>query len=369
MTSLSYFPYSLLVAFFLLLTSSAEAHRPPPEALSACRGLSSGSDCEINTPRGRLDGSCRVPPGQSDLACVPDRRGGEQRPGGDDRPPQAGGGGGRSHTITQSDGLDDTVPANQNPPAANQITIKVQGQYRVIEANGIPDHLIGRFPNSGNPNEVEPQSYRYRVPAYPQPANVRTPLGMNNFGVAVNGVPFDPGAAEWYRGERGSQWQYEALSGAVSLGIDDNIAHVQPTGAYHYHGIPELLAEDQGLNEEKHSPLIGWAADGYPIYALYGYKDGVDAQSEIAEMTSSYQLKEGRRPQYGSNPGGEYDGTFVADYQYVPFSGTLDECNGRQTVTPDFPGGTYAYFLTEDWPVIPRCFRGQPSEDFMKGRP
>jgi hypothetical protein len=40
----------------------------------------------------------------------------------------------------------------------------------------------------------------------------------------------------------------------------------------------------------------------------------------------------------------------------------LDECNGRFTVTPEFPNGTYAYFLTRDWPVIPRAFRGKPTD-------
>ena len=64
--------------------------------------------------------------------------------------------------------------------------------------------------------------------------------------------------------------------------------------------------------------------------------------------------------------GGKYDGTFVADYEFVKDLGDLDECNGRSCVTPEFPGGTYAYFLTEAWPVIPRNYRGTPSADFQR---
>ena len=79
----------------------------------------------------------------------------------------------------------------------------------------------------------------------------------------------------------------------------------------------------------------------------------------VSELTSSYQLKEGARPNGADGPGGTYDGTFVQDYEYVAGSGDLDECNGRITVTPDFPDGTYAYFLTDDWPVIPRCVKGE----------
>ena len=83
--------------------------------------------------------------------------------------------------------------------------------------------------------------------------------------------------------------------------------------------------------------------DGYPIYALYGFKDPEDPKSGIKKLSSSFQLKKGHRP---NSPGGKYDGTFSKDYEYVKGSGDLDECNGRFTVTKEFPEGTYAYFLT-----------------------
>ncbi|HBE70497.1 MAG TPA: hypothetical protein DDW52_20300, partial [Planctomycetaceae bacterium] len=168
----------------------------------------------------------------------------------------------------------------------------------------------------------------------------------------------------FYDGEPG--WQYEPLSGAIALGIDTSHAHVQPTGKYHYHGLPTGLLDSVKLNPKEHSPLIGWAADGFPIYAVYGYSDAKDAESDVKKLTSSYRLKAGDRPG-GNAPSGKYDGTFVRDYAYVKGSGDLDECNGWFTVTPDFPEGTYAYFLTEEWPVVPRSYRGTPSSDFSHG--
>ena len=50
----------------------------------------------------------------------------------------------------------------------------------------------------------------------------------------------------------------------------------------------------------------------------------------------------------------------IQDYEFAEGTGDLDECNGRFCITPEFLEGTYAYFLTEAWPVIPRAFRGTP---------
>lgn len=275
----------------------------------------------------------------------------------DFRPPRP-----RTHSITTK-GVVDLVPASSKPDVDNEVTMEVVGDQRFIVSNGIPNHNTGVFPNPGNPNRMSQQSHRYRVPANPVVADHITPM-HGEFGVAINGVPFDPGAGEFFAGEPG--WQYEPLSGAIALGIDVSHAHVQPTGKYHYHGLPTGLIDSVKVEADAHSPLIGWAADGFPMYAVYGYRDAKDATSAIQKLRSSYRLKPGQRPG-GNAPGGTYDGTFVADYQYIEGSGDLDPCNGRHCVTPEFPDGTYAYFLTEDWPVVPRNFRGTPSEDFRHG--
>jgi len=245
----------------------------------------------------------------------------------------------------------------------NRVEITVSNDYRYIKANGIPDHHHGDFPNRGNPNTISAQSYMFRMPANPQLAKSITPLGMNPFGVAINGVPFDPGAAEWWNHDPSSGWQYEALSGKINLGMDQNHAHVQPNGAYHYHGLPTGLIDR--LGGEKRMILIGYAADGFPIYEQYGYAIA-DIRSDIKKLGSSYRLKAGKRP---NGPGGKYDGTFVQDYEFVTGAGDLDQCNGRTGVSPEYLNGTYYYAVTSEFPFIPRCYRGTPDDSFRRRGP
>lgn len=244
----------------------------------------------------------------------------------------------------------------------NEVSIGESNGYRTITSNGIPDHKAGDFPNRHNPNTMTPQDYHYRVALNPQSSAKPTKVGMNAFGVALNGVPFDPAAAQWFNNDPRSGWQYEAKSGFVDLGLDFNNAHVQPNGAYHYHGIPTGLV---GTSSNE-MILVGYAADGYPMYAKYGYVDANDPQSAVVELKSSYRLKHGTRP---NGPGGTYDGEFVEDWEYVPGLGDLDECNGRSGVTPEYPDGTYYYVLTEGFPFIPRLWRGTPDPSFFKHGP
>jgi hypothetical protein len=182
-----------------------------------------------------------------------------------------------------------------------------------------------------------------------------------DFGVSLEGVKFDPFAGEFWQGNPRSGWNYEALGAAVPLGLDANHAHVQPTGHYHYHGLPLGLLELIRYDVSSHSPLVGYAADGFPIYALTGIVDG-----RLTQMTSSYRLKSGQRPG-GDEPTGSYDGAFVQDYEYVQGQGNLDECNGAYTQSAEYPNGTYAYFLTDTWPMVPRCFTGTPDQSFRHG--
>lgn len=257
----------------------------------------------------------------------------------------------------------DLDPARSNPPAENEVSITEEGGLRVIESNGIPDHETGRFPNRDNPNSIREQDYHFTMPL--EPIVNPDPQELNHllFGVALNGVPFDPMTAEFYRRDPRTGWNYEALGGAVDLGLDEHHGHVQPNGAYHYHGLPTGLFERLS-GGEKEMTLIGWAADGFPIYGIYGYHDPNDAGTAVVEVKSSYRLLEGKRESDGPTPRGEYDGSFVQDYEYAPGSGDLDECNGRFGVTPEFPNGTYHYILTIDFPFIPRLFRGDPDPSF-----
>ena len=116
-----------------------------------------------------------------------------------------------------------------------------------------------------------------------------------------------------------------------------------------------------GLTESEnveHSPIIGWAFDGNPIYGPYGYDDPTDQGSEIQRVITSYRLKENivynaitnpsptrtSGPPLSINAGGQ----FIEDYEYVFGLGDLDQYNGRFCKTPEYPDGTYAYFVTVD---------------------
>ena len=115
---------------------------------------------------------------------------------------------------------------------------------------------------------------------------------------------------------------------------------------------------DKLRHTDGHSKIVGISLDGYPIYGPYGY-----VNNQISKIKSSYKLKDsftkeridlievlnGEITNYGI-------GSFVEDYEYKENYGDLDEFNGRFYVTPDFPQGTYAYFITiddNDEPVFP----------------
>ena len=120
--------------------------------------------------------------------------------------------------------------------------------------------------------------------------------------------------------------------------------------------MPEGFITKRGGNSSTMT-LIGWAADGFPIYARYGYSVADDATSELKAVSGSYQFvtdSSDSRPSADSFP----LGTFAQDYEYVEGSGDLDECNGRVGVTPEFPDGIYHYYATDSYPYLQRCVKG-----------
>ena len=241
--------------------------------------------------------------------------------------------------------------------------------HRTLSANGIPDHDVGTFPNAANPNTISEQAVSDSFTLTPEETSTATTLGgpRGVVGYVLNGVKIDPNTAgtcndagdncDIARGGTGA-WRIEALGqDSFDFGEDSNNAHVQPTGEYHYHGMPEGFITR--LNKGSEMTLIGWAADGFPIYARYGYSDPMDANSAIEVIESSYQLKttpDANRPDVALYA----LGTFGQDYEYVENLGDLDECNGRTGVTPQFPDGIYHYFATDTYPFLQRCVKGAP---------
>lgn len=265
----------------------------------------------------------------------------------------------RVHTATEGAPLE-LVPATEYV-GPSLVEFAIEGNFRLVSGNGLTEHLVGTFPNDGNPNEIESVGVNYRIPVTGVLAEESTSAVGWDWGVSLEGVKFDPFAGEFWQGNPRSGWNYDALGGAIALGLDANHAHVQPTGHYHYHGLPFGLLKMVSYSEGRHSPLIGYAADGFPVYALTGVVNG-----KVTQMKASYLLRDGVRPG-GDEPTGDYDGSFVQDYVFVESAGNLDACNGAFTTSAEYPDGTYAYFLTNNWPMAPRCFSGTPDASFKKG--
>lgn len=182
-------------------------------------------------------------------------------------------------------------------------------------------------------------------------------------------------------------WRRDAVWGE-GVGLDQCFGHQPPSGEYHYHANPTCLRASLDDNLElvlvkrvgnvyrekttdlKHSPILGWAYDGYPVYGPYGYSAADDPLSPIRRIESSFRLRSittrttlpawslAAHPdvdqtltedQAGPDVSAAYPlGRYLEDYEYIEGLGDLDQYNGRFTVTPEFPDGTYAYFVTID---------------------
>lgn len=237
---------------------------------------------------------------------------------------------------------------------------------RTISINGIVNHNVGQFPNPGNPNIIEKFNMSFSIPLIPEIAKEKTNGRGYDTGVFFSGASIEPYTAEFFigpTGERNRKWNITTLTNSINLGLDCNNAHVQPTGKYHYHGTPSAYLQKLGVDGTE-MIKIGYAADGFPIY----YKFGYNADGMIKEYKSGYTLKRGRRPGDGKNaPDGLYDGTYFNDYEYIDTLSELDECNGKWGKTPE-SDNEYYYVVTDNFPSVPLCFSGTPSNDLKKQR-
>jgi hypothetical protein len=143
--------------------------------------------------------------------------------------------------------------------------------------------------------------------------------------------------------------------------FDNCLGHPQQTGEYHHHVSPTCLYDMH--DSSHHSPIIGYMFDGFPVYGAYGYSD-TNGTGGIRRMTPSYQLRNitlrdtlpnGTAAAVAGPPVSDSLplGDFLEDYVFVPGSGDLDQHNGRFCVTPEYPNGIYAYFVTVDSTLTP----------------
>jgi hypothetical protein len=122
---------------------------------------------------------------------------------------------------------------------------------------------------------------------------------------------------------------------------EEYLAETQNNLQYSIVGYTPNIANEFNDTSNLHSPIIGWAYDGNPIYGPYGYSDPSNFNSGIKRLTSGYILNTSN---ILNRPSGFAPGFFVEDYQFS--NGDLDASNGRYCKTPEFPNGIYAYFAS-----------------------
>jgi len=235
----------------------------------------------------------------------------------------------------------------------NSIIVTVRDGVRTIVTNALANHETGTFPGPGNPNAISPQNNTYTFTTDP----VYTGVAKHSRepGIAINGVKFEPQTAERVTCNTGEEYAVEAIQDVINLGLDINNAHVQPTGAYHYHGTPIGLVSTID-NSEQDLLHVGFARDGHLIY-----------YSQSGAYTPSYVLSDSKRKGEGctiTGPGNLSivikdtvpDGAFESDWAYSSAAGELDECNGITI------GGQYVYLITDSYPYVGRCLKGEFEE-------
>ena len=282
---------------------------------------------------------------------------------------------------------------------ANNILVNCQAvQYSTssvyVSTKGVPAYPTGPFLD-GNPSQATSQNAIFKFPLTPA-QNTGTPTATTggNIGVFINGVAlFDyrdgvawnnatnalcggPGNPPCPGGPNAAMpWNRDAIP-AERPGFDCSKGH-PAMGNYHHHQNPSAFKLDlnvisticnlydadglYAIDSTKHSPLIGFAYDGFPIYGAYGYKNA-DGTGGIVRMKSSFNLRnitarthwaDGTDVADGPAVGGTYFlGYFREDYEYIPTSAAtpdyLDEHNGRFCITPEYPNAIYCYFATVD---------------------
>ncbi len=287
-----------------------------------------------------------------------------------------------------------------NPtPIANNILVNCQmvrysDNWVYVNATGIPAYKVGPFTGDGNTNNAGNQNAIFKIPLNPtENTGTATPTTAGNIGIFINGVAmFDyrdgvawnnttnalcggPGRPTCPGGPSATQaWNRDAIV-AERAGFDCAKGHPAGTN-YHHHQNPSAfdldlkvlsticnLYDADGLytiNPSKHSPLIGFAYDGFPIYGAYGFAK-TDGTGGIVRMKSSYKLRDITVRTHHAGNVDVSDGPAVSatypigyfreDYEFVKNTSDesyLDDHNGRFCITPEYPKGIYCYFATVD---------------------
>jgi hypothetical protein len=282
--------------------------------------------------------------------------------------------------------------AIQDNDSANVQSVSYSVNWIYVRTKGLPSYTTGPFLD-GNPSLATNQNAIFKISRNPV-QNTGTPTATTggNIGIFINGVAlFDyrdgvawntstnslcggPGNPPCPGGPTATMsWNRDAIP-AERLGFDCSKGH-PAMGNYHHHQNPSAFKLDLNvisticnlydadglytIDSTQHSPLIGYAYDGFPIYGAYGYLN-TNGTGGVVRMKSGYQLRNisvrntsptGQTVLAGPNVSTTYPlGYFREDYEYVGGASPeiLDIHNGRFCVTPEYPNGTYAYFATVD---------------------
>src|SRR3989440_3616824 len=324
------------------------------------------------------------------------------------------------------------------PVYAGVHEVSYSNSWVYIKSSGLASHLMGPWYLDAAKTQLFPNlptdtATIYRVPRSPVVPATKTNTPGGAIGYFVNGVAlFDDRDTFSYSNANGRDadpmagiglgdgiWSREAYANE-NVSFDAAFAH-QAGNQYHYHAQAIALRYQLGdhvdynaktnrytessVIETQHSPILAWAADGYPVYGPFGYSIAANASSGVRRMVSGYVARNGSNgttnlttagrhtlpawaavaqnrsatlsaSQYGPNVNATYAiGHYLEDYDHLGDLGKtqgvdfdLDKYNGRFCVTPDFPSGTYAYFQTiaaDGTPLFPfnlgRQFYGTPS--------
>ena len=289
------------------------------------------------------------------------------------------------------------TPINDTDPV-NVQTVQYSTNYSYVSASGLPSYIIGPYLD-GNPSQASDNGHIFKIPLNPvENTGTLTSTPFGSIGVFINGVPmydYKDGVSYSFSnsaeaggplgGTGDGVWNRDAIQ-AENAGFDCAKGHPSPIfsgppgpggtltgGTYHHHQNPTAFNLDlvelsnvcdlylaDGLytiNTSNHSPLIGYAFDGFPVYGAYGY-DNTNGTGGIVRIESSYQIRnisvrthyaDGTDVTDGPAISSTYPiGHYREDYEYIASSGHLDEHNGRFCVTPEYPNGIYCYFATVD---------------------
>jgi hypothetical protein len=176
------------------------------------------------------------------------------------------------------------------------VTIRFGGPTMIVRAHNLPNHPTAKFPSppgSGdrNPSYIQEHDDTYAIPLDPQPdpgaramnrGNANRALPMGPIGIAINGVvffnPFDAG-----------------MTDATDL-MDRCCGHPSPDNRYHYHKYPVCVKSPFSDEGQEHSPVIGWAFDGFAIHGPYEAR-GVMAKDSVDNPLNAFNIH--RDPERG----------------------------------------------------------------------